>query len=64
MVYENKKDAKRREKHKYRLKREEKRVMAGQICLFIKRLLHIGSSDLAVRWLQETLTECVQKRCL
>ena len=35
-----------------------------QISLFIRLLSHNGSSNLDVRWLQETLTECVQKRWL
>ncbi len=60
-VCENKKEAKRREKQKYRLKKEEKRVVVEQISLFIRRLSHIDSSDLVVRWLGEALTECVQK---
>ena len=36
----------------------------AQILLFIRLLQSVGSSDLDVRWLQETLTECVQRRCL
>ena len=36
-------------------------MVVGKICLVIKWLSPIGSSELDMRWLRETLTECVQK---